>query len=153
MTIAATHFQRPTTTWRRWQQHAFGYREAAIATLVFGIYLHASRLVFGDEFLLRYLLTPRVDELLGTLMIYTVAAGFAGWSALSFRSARHRRISKFILGFILVSVPIHLATFLGASPARVTVAPMWYSAVEATLIYPAFALAVWNIRYRCEYDR
>jgi len=42
--------------WDTVRHHGYYYREVAVATLIFGIYLHVSRLVFGDELLLRYLL-------------------------------------------------------------------------------------------------
>ena len=136
--------------WRRWQRHAYGYREAAFAILVFGIYLHVSRLVFGVDLVEHDLLRPRVDEVLGAAMACAGVAGVFGWRALRFRSAWHRRISKFILGFIIVSAPIHLATFFRASAARISALPWWYSFVEGALLYPAFSIAVWRLRYAAD---
>jgi hypothetical protein len=130
---------------KSWQQHAYGYREVAFAILVFGIYLHVSRLVFGADLVQRHLLLPRVDEVFGGTMAYAAVAGVAGWKALRFRGIWHRRMSKFITGFIMVSAPIHLATFFRASPARLGVLPWWYSFVEGALLYPIFASAVWRL--------
>ena len=100
--------------WRRWQRHAYGYREAAFAILVFGIYLHMSRLVFGADLVQLNLLLPRVDEVFGIAMAYAAGAAVAGWQALRFRGVWHRRMSKFIAGFIMVSAPVHLAAFFSA---------------------------------------
>jgi hypothetical protein len=128
---------------------AYLYREAAMATLLLGIFLHAARLVSGDRFFLQYVLTPRMDESLACFMVYAAGAGFAGWKQLRFRSRAHELISKFILGFIVISIPIHAATFFGASPARITRLPMWYSAVEATFLYPAFSISIFRIQSQC----
>ena len=96
-----------TQAWRRWQQHAYGHREVAFAILGLRIYLHVSRLAFGADLVQRHLLPPRVDQVFGI-----------------------GRMSKFIVGFILVSAPIHLATFFRASAARLAALPWWYSFVE-----------------------
>lgn len=133
--------------WRRWRRRAYGYREVAIATLAFGIFLHLSRLVFGVDAVQRQLLLPRVDEAFGLVMGYAAVAGVSGWRALRFRSEWHRRISMFILGFIIVSIPVHVGTFLRDSAARLSALPWWYSLVEGALLYPAFVISVWNIRY------
>lgn len=135
-----------TRLWRRWQQNAYGYREVAFAILVFGIYLHVSRLVFGPDLVQSRLLTPAVDEAFGLAMACAGAAGLVGWRALRFCSVRHRRISKFILGFIIASAPIHLSTFFRSYAAPLSVLPWWYSFVEGVLLYPAFGLAVWRLR-------
>ena len=127
---------------------AYLYREAAFATLLLGICLHTARLILGDPYFLQHVLTPGMDESLAICMMSAAAAGFAGWSRLRFRSRTHELISKFILGFIVISIPIHAATFFGASPARITRVPMWYSAVEAAFLYPAFCIAVLRIQPR-----
>ncbi len=41
---------------------AYLYREAALATLLLGIFLHTARLILGDLFFLRHVLTPGMDE-------------------------------------------------------------------------------------------
>ena len=151
---AITAFDAPTPPvgWR-WRESAYGYREVAFAILVFGIYLHVSRLVFGPDLVQRRLLTPGVDEAFGLAMAYAGAAGVIGWRALRFRSARHRRISKFIVGFIIASAPIHLSTFFRSYAAPLSVLPWWYSFVEGVLLYPAFGLAVWRLRYPASPDQ
>jgi hypothetical protein len=113
---------------------------------VFGIYLHVSRLVFGDELLLQHLLKPVVDEILAISITYAAIAGLAGWKQLRFRSRAHRIVSMVILGFIIVSVPIHIATFFGASMSRYTAFPMWYSLIEAAFLFPAFGVALARIQ-------
>ncbi len=126
--------------------HAFFYRQAALATLVVGIGFHAVRLLFGDAFLLRYVLTARTDEVFAVVMAYAAIAGLLGWRWLRFTSGAHRIASIAILGFIAISVPIHVATYFGASPARISAFPWWYSLVEAGALYPAFAVAIWRLR-------
>jgi hypothetical protein len=131
-----------------WRQRAYGYREAALLTFGIGITLHLSRLVLGDATALRLVLRPWVDETLALIMVYTSAAGLAGWKCLAFRGPGHRRLSKFILGFIVVSAPIHIATFFGASMERLTIFPHWHSLLEGASLYPVFAVAVARLRFR-----
>jgi hypothetical protein len=133
--------------WSEVNRRAYFYREVAIGTLMFGIYLHVSRFVFGDELLLQHLLKPVVDEALAIPMTYAAIAGLAGWKQLRFRTRADRMVSRVILGFIIVSVPIHVATFFGASMSRYTAFPMWYSLVEAAFLFPAFGLALARIQY------
>ena len=142
-----------TQAWRRWRQHAYGYREVALAILVFGVYLHVSRLVFGPDMVQRQLLVPTVDEVFGLVMMYAGVAGVAGWQALRFRSVRHRRLSRFILGFIIASAPIHVSTFFRASAAQLSILPWWYSFVEGALLYPAFGIAVWRLGYTADLEQ
>ena len=139
-----------TEAWHRWQRHAYGFREVALAILVFGIYLHLSRLVFGDDLVQNRVLLPSVDKAFGVVMRYAEVTGVVGWQALRFRTIFHRRISRFILGFITVSVPIHVATFYRTSAAQLSVLPWWYSFVEGALLYPAFGIAVLRIRYAAD---
>ena len=133
--------------WSQVCRRAYFYREVALGTLAFGIYLHVSRLVFGDELLLQHLLKPAVDEGLAIPMTYAAIAGLAGWKQLRFRGRAHRIASMVILAFIIISVPIHVATFFGASVSRYTAFPMWYSLVEAAFLFPAFGVALARIRY------
>ena len=132
--------------WDTVRHHGYYYREVAVATLIFGIYLHVSRLVFGDELLLRYLLKPVVDEALAIPMTYAAIAGFAGWKQLRFRSRAHKNLSMFILGFIVISVPIHMSTYFGAPMTRLTAFPMWYSFAEAAVLFPAFVVTLLRIQ-------
>jgi hypothetical protein len=132
--------------WSEVSRRAYFYREVAIGSLVFGIYLHVSRLIFGDDLLLQHLLKPVVDEILAISITYAAIAGLAGWKQLRFRSRAHRIVSMVILGFIIVSVPIHVATFFGAPMSRYTAFPMWYSLVEAAFLFPAFGVALARIQ-------
>jgi hypothetical protein len=120
----------------------------ALVTFGIAITLHLSRLVLGDAAALRFVLRPWVDETLAVIMVYTIAAGLEGWKRLAFRGSGHRRLSIFILGFIVVSAPIHIATFFGASMERLTIFSHWYSLLEGAFLYPAFTLAVARLRFR-----
>jgi hypothetical protein len=136
-----------TSPWAALAQRAYGYREVAIATLMFGIYLHVSRLVFGDELFQQHLLRPIVDEIFAIPMTYAAIAGLAGWKSLRFHSRAHEIFSRVILGFIIISVPVHIATYFGASMSRISKFPMWYSLAEGALVYPAFAIALGRLRF------
>jgi hypothetical protein len=57
-----------------------------------------------------------------------------------------RRARAEILGFIAISVPLHVATYFGASMARFSVFPMWYSVLEGAALYPFFLTAVCGLR-------
>lgn len=144
--LAATTTDR-ASWWDFTTQHAYFYREAAAATFIMGIYLHVSRLMFGDEWLLQYLLTPTFDKVHAIPMTFAAIAGLAGWKQLRFRSRPHRIVSMVILGLIAISVPLHLATYFGASMARFTAFPRWYSFVEGAGLYPFFFSAVCRLRF------
>jgi hypothetical protein len=145
-TQVITRSSAPALSWERVKHHAYFFREAAIATLAFGIYLHVTRLVFGDELMLRYLLTPTVDKAFAIPMTYAAVSGLVGWTHLRFRSRAHRIGSAFIVGFIVISAPVHIATYFGASMARLSAFPTWYSLMEGAFLYPAFAVTVWHIQ-------
>lgn len=144
-TVVATTSDR-TTRWDFVMHDAYFYREAAAITFVMGIYLHVSRWVFGNELLMQYLLTPTFDKVHAIPMTYAAIAGLAGWKHLRFRSHAHRIVSMVILGFIAISVPLHVATYFGASMARFSVFPIWYSVLEGAALYPFFLTAVWRLR-------
>ena len=142
--VAATSGR--VTGWDFLMHHAYFYREAAAITFVMGIYLHVSRWVFGNELLMQHLLTPTFDKVHAIPMTYAAISGFAGWKYLRFRSRGHRVISMLILGLIAISVPLHVATYFGASMARFSVFPIWYSVLEGAALYPFFLTAVWRLR-------
>lgn len=146
-TMIATPSPRSAGYWESIKQHAYGYREVAIATLVFGIYLHLTRLVFGDELLLRYLLTPTVDRIFSIPMTYAAITGLVGWRRLVFRGRAHRIASIVVLGIFVLSVPLHILSYFGNSMARFAAFPMWYSFAEAAVLYPAFIVALWRIQF------
>lgn len=148
-TLSATATDR-VTWWEFVARHAYFYREAAAITFVMGIYLHVSRWVFGNELLMQYLLTPTFDKVHAIPMTYAAISGLAGWNQLRFRSRGHRVISIVILGFITISVPLHVATYFGASMARFSVFPIWYSVLEGAALYPFFLTAVWRLRFADE---
>jgi len=132
--------------WDFVKHHAYFYREAAAITFVMGIYLHVSRWVFGNELLMQYLLTPTFDKVHAIPMAYAAISGLAGWKFLRFRSRGHRVVSMVILGFVTISVPLHVATYFGASMARFSVFPIWYSVLEGAALYPFFLSAVCRLR-------
>jgi hypothetical protein len=144
-TVVATTSDR-TTRWDFATHRAYFYREAAAITFVMGIYLHVSRWVFGNELLMQYLLTPTFDKVHAIPMTYAAISGVVGWKYLRFRSRGHRVVSIVILGFIAISVPLHVATYFGASMARFSVFPIWYSVLEGAVLYPFFLSAVCRLR-------
>ena len=144
-TAVATSSGR-TIGWDFFKHHAYFYREAAAITFVMGIYLHVSRWVFGNELLIQYLLTPTFDKTHAIPMTYSAISGWLGWSQLRFRSRAHRIVSKVIVIFITISVPLHVATYFGASMARFSVFPIWYSVLEGAALYPFFLSAVCRLR-------
>ena len=135
------------SSWELLSRRGYFYREVGSGTLAFGISLHVTRLLFGNALLLQHLLTPALDKVFAIPMTYTVLAGLASWRRMIFRSRAHRVFSIVIHAFFLVSVPIHIATSFGASPARLTAVPMWYSLAEAAVVYPAFIVSLWRLRF------
>ncbi len=134
--------------WALFAQHAYGYREIGIAVFAFGIFLHTSRLLFGDESLRHSLLSPIADEIFAVPMAYAAIAGLVGWKSLKFRGHGHEIFSKVVLAFIAISVPLHVATYFGAPMSRFSVFPMWYSLIEAAVAYPAFATGLALLQFR-----
>jgi hypothetical protein len=145
-TQVVTQSSAPALLWETVKHHAYFFREVAIASLGFGIYLHLTRLVFGDELMLQYLLTPTVDKAFAIPMTYAAVSGLAGWKHLRFSSRAHRILSGVILGFIVISVPVHISTYFGASMTRFAAFPMWYSFAEGAFLYPAFGVTLWRIQ-------
>lgn len=127
-------------------QRAYLFRELTIVSLCLGILLHGARLILGNEIALRFVLRPWVDKILAILLILAASAGLLGWKRLRFTGPMHRKICLFILAFVIVSVPIHVATYFGAPMSRLTRFPMWYSFIEALLLYPAFIVAIFRLR-------
>jgi hypothetical protein len=123
------------------------FREAMAAGIGFGLYLHLTGLIFGKDTLRAHLLSPAVDVAFGVLMIYISAAAIAAWRLVEFRGTWQRRIHVIIIGFVTVSIPIHLAALFTHSTAYINALPRWYSMGELGL-FAAFIYAETHLRLR-----
>jgi hypothetical protein len=116
-----------------------GVREAIVIGFGSGIYLHLNRLLIGTDLLRADILTPTVDVAFGLLMVYIAAASLAGWHLVRFRSNRQRWAHTLIVGFVVISIPLHLSTLFTHSTGYISGIPRWYSAGELVL----FSSFIW----------
>lgn len=127
------------------RQYGYFYRHIAISTLLCGTYIHITRLVFGDELLLRYLVTPKFDHALSVLITYCALAGLASWKQMRFMSRAHKIFSGVVLGYFTISIPLHIVTYFTNSTKTLTAVPKWWS-VFLMAYYPAAIVSLWRTR-------
>lgn len=128
------------------------FRYAAILTLIAGLYLHITSLFIGRDLLKQYVLTPAFDMFLALPMIYAAIAGWLSWKQVSFDRGWKKVLYGLILVYFMISIPIHVQTYLTRSTDYIDAFPAWYS-------YPILGLLgsmlvfVWHIRYKPEHGQ
>ncbi len=132
--------------------HRCGYffREAAMLTIAIGFCLHLYRVIFGDEATLQYVLTQTTDTLLMIPMTYAAVTGILSYHRMVFANRVHRRALTAAIGYITVSVPLHIyVTFVtGDVSFYVHMAGYWFSYVLLIVVYPAFLTLFWKLQYK-----
>lgn len=140
-----TAVQQPDTWLAIFRRHGFGLRYAIGATLVMGMYLHITRLLIGQELLLKHVLTPAADMALAGPMTYGAIVSWVVWKRVQHPTRWHRLVYGFLACYFTLSIPIHIRTYFTGSPDFVTAFPIWYSAA----ILPIMAgLLIFAIRLR-----
>ncbi len=114
----------------RFDEGGYLFKQAAIATFVFGSYLHAARLQIGDDTIAtERIITPGVDQVFAVLMAYAAVAGWLTRRWVHHRSRTHKVVFTVILGYITATLPLHVATYFTHSTELFMVFPRWYSGV------------------------
>jgi hypothetical protein len=129
------------------KQQGFYFRPIAILVIVTGFYLHLTRLFVGDTILIQYILTPLFDQLFAIPMTMAGIAGIMSWNQMEFRSKGHKVFVRFIVIYITVSIPIHIATYFTHSTEFTRVFPIWVSALYLPF-FTAVILALLRLRYK-----
>ena len=101
--------------------------------------------MFGDELLLRYLVTPKFDHVLSLLITYCALAGLASWRRMRFVSRAHKILGALVLGYFAVSIPLHIVTYFTNSTKTLTAVPKGWS-VFLMAYYPAAIMSLWRTR-------
>ena len=121
------------------------FKQAAIATFVFGFYLHAARLQIGDDTIVtQRIITPGVDQVFAVLMAYAAIAGWLSRRWVRHPSRRHKVVFTVVLGYITATLPLHVATFFTHDTELFMVFPLWYSGVFVAMV-TAMIVFVWRL--------
>jgi len=145
----STAIQSPKSTdWiQSLKQEGFYFRPLAVLVIAIGFYLHLTRLFVGDTILIQYILTPLFDQLFAIPMTLAGIAGILSWNRMEFRSKSHKAFVRFIVIYITVSIPIHIATYFTHSTEFTRLFPIWLSAVYLPF-FSAVILAILRLRYK-----
>ena len=137
------------TWWARYRAHGFYFREAAMLTIAAGFCLHLYRVIFGDEMTLQHVMTATTDLLLLIPMTYAAIAGILSYRRMRFVNRPHRIAVTASLAYIAASVPLHVyfAGVRGNVDFYVDFFPAWFSYLLLCVVYPAFLVMLWRLRY------
>jgi hypothetical protein len=138
---------KPADWFQILKREGFYFRPLAILVIATGFYLHLTRLFVGDTILIQYILTPLFDQLFAIPMTLAGIAGIMSWKQMEFRSRGHKAFIRFILIYITVSIPLHIATYFTQSTEFTRVFPIWLSAVYLPF-FSAVILAIMRLRYK-----
>ena len=145
----STAIQSPKSTdWfqtLKWE--GFYFRPLAILVIATGFYLHLTRLFVKDDILIQYILTPLFDQLFAIPMTLAGIAGILSWKQMEFRSKGHKNFIRFIVIYITVSIPLHIATYFTNSTEFTRVFPIWLSAAYLPF-FSAVIVALLRLRYK-----
>lgn len=132
------------------RRHGYFFREAAMLTIVIGFGMHLCRVLFGDEFALRHVVTSTSDLVLLVPMTYAAITGIVGYRRMVFANRPHRIALTAAIGYITVSVPLHLYVLfiLGDVSFYIHLAGYWFSYLLLCLVYPVFLVMLARVRYK-----
>lgn len=147
MNSTALQSPKPTNWLENLKQQGFYFRPLAILVIATGFYLHLTRLFVGDDILIQYILTPLFDQLFAIPMTLAGIAGIMSWKQMEFRSRGHKAFIRFIVIYITVSIPLHIATYFTQSTEFTRVFPIWLSAVYLPF-FTAVIVAILRLRYK-----
>ena len=136
--------------WDAYRRHGYFFREVAMLTILMGFGLHLYRVVFGDDMALRYVVTPESDLLLMVPMTYAAITGILSYRRMVFANRVHRVALTAALGYITLSVPLHIyvAFVLRDVSFYVHMAGYWFSYLLLIVVYPAFLTLFAKLHYR-----
>ena len=134
---------RPTTS--PFDGGGLFFKPAAVSVLAGGMFLHAMRLIAGEDVLTR-ILTPAVDGFFGLAMAYAALAGSLSWRHVQHGTNRHKAIHAAVLVYLTASVPVHVRSFATDDVTDIlAVFPPWYSGIFL-IIATAMLVHVWRLR-------
>lgn len=133
-----------------YRHRGYFFREAAMLTIAGGFCLHLYRVVFGDELALQYAVTPLTDVLLLIPMTYAALTGITGRPRMVFANRGHAVAVTAAIGYISLSVPLHLYVLLVLKDVGfyVGMAGTWFSYLLLCAVYPVFLVMLWRVRYK-----
>ena len=129
------------------KREGFYFRQLGVLVIAIGFYLHLTRLFVGDTILIQYILTPLFDQLFAIPMALAGVAGIMSWDRMEFRSRGHKVFVRLIVIYIIVSLPIHIATYFTHSTEFTRLFPIWLSAIYLPF-FSAVILAILRLRYK-----
>lgn len=133
-----------------YRERGYFFREAAMLTIALGFGLHLFRVIFGDAMTLQYAVTPLTDVILLFPMTYAAIAGIIGRRRMVFVNRPHMVAITAAIGYITLSVPLHLYVLLVMKDVSfyVSMAGTWLSYLLICLVYPMFLAILWRLRYK-----
>ena len=136
--------------WQVCRDRGYFFREAAMLTIAMGVCLHLYRVVFGDVSALQYAVTPLTDVILLVPMTYAAITGIIGRRRMVFVNRPHMIAITAAIGYITISVPLHLYVLLVMKDVSfyVSMAGPWFSYLLICLVYPMFLAMLWRLRYK-----
>ena len=142
--------QRNRSRWDTYRHHGYYFREAAMLTIAMGFLLHLFRVIFGDDAALQYAVTQTTDMVLMVPMTYSAITGILSYRRMVFANRLHRAALTGAIGYITVSVPLHIYVTLVMADVSfyVHMAGYWFSYLLLMAVYPAFLTLFTKLRYR-----
>ena len=148
MTIQAGELQAPrgdTHGWlREWHRQGFGLRYAIAATVIGGMYLHLTRLLFSPDQFLQHAAT--YGSLLTFPMAYAAIVSWIVWKQVVHPGGWHQILYGFLAVYFMISLPIHAHTLIMQSVDDVVAFPQWYSAA-IELVQLGLLVFAWHLRF------
>lgn len=132
--------------WVNFKTHGYYSKQAAIVTLVTGMYLHFTSILIGRDLFLQHVLTPQFDMVLAIPMTYAGISGWLAWRLVVFDRNWKKVFYAFIMTYFTISIFIHVRTFVTQSTEYVRAFPEWYSFAVLVLM-TAMLLFIWNLKY------
>jgi hypothetical protein len=111
------------------------------------MYLHLTRLIFGIDLTLKYLVTPTLDMIFVWPMVYGVVASLLAWKRVIHHSTRHKIIWAAIVGYFAASIPIHASTYITHSTQGLRFFPAWYSVIFLVIV-SLMILFIWRLQLK-----
>ena len=132
--------------------HRRGYffKEAAMLTIGLGVLIHLLRVIFGDDFAMRYVVTPTTDKILLVPMTWAGVTGIILLvrNRVVFANKRHRAIFTASVVYIAGSVPLHIyCSYIIWDTSLMTWFPMWFSYFLLFVVYPVFLRMFAKLHY------
>jgi len=120
-------------------------------TIGLGVVMHVLRVIYGDEFALKYVITPTTDKILLVPMTYAAITGIVLLvrHRVQFANKPQRALFTGSVVYIAASVPLHIyMSYLIWDTTLVMWFPMWFSWFLLILVYPAFLTLFAKLHYR-----